>query len=101
MVDEVHERTLFTDILLGLLKKVLRKRKDLRLIVSSATVDADQLFRFFNHNATKDKTKDTAAVVSVEGRNFPVDVFYLQGQLVFLCKRGKLAKGNVKWKEAH
>uniref|UniRef100_A0A0P4W5S9 RNA helicase n=1 Tax=Scylla olivacea TaxID=85551 RepID=A0A0P4W5S9_SCYOL len=78
MVDEVHERTLFTDILLGLLKKVQRKRKDLRLIVSSATVDADQLFRFFNHNATKDKTKDTAAVVSVEGRNFPVDVFYLQ-----------------------
>ena len=43
MVDEAHERSLQTDMALGLLKKVLKKRKDLRLIVSSATLDAQVL----------------------------------------------------------
>ncbi|KAK8741612.1 hypothetical protein OTU49_002300 [Cherax quadricarinatus] len=78
MLDEVHERTLYTDIVLGLLKKILRRRKNLRLIISSATVDADHLYNFFNYNTTKDKSKDTASVLSVEGRNHLVDICYLK-----------------------
>ena len=48
MLDEAHERTLYTDVLIGLLKKILHKRKDLRLIVSSATLDANIFKNFFN-----------------------------------------------------
>ena len=47
ILDEAHERTAQTDIIMGLLKKVLRKRRDLRLIVSSATVDAEYIRDFF------------------------------------------------------
>ncbi|XP_068232398.1 probable ATP-dependent RNA helicase DHX35 [Palaemon carinicauda] len=78
VLDEVHERTLYTDIVLGLMKKILRKRRDLRLIICSATVDADHLFNFFNTNMSKDSSKDSVAVISVEGRTFAVDVFYLK-----------------------
>lgn len=41
MIDEVHERTVYTDILLGLVKKIRRKRPQLRVIVSSATLDVE------------------------------------------------------------
>nr|CAD7570303.1 unnamed protein product [Timema californicum] len=78
LLDEVHERTLYTDIVMGLLKKILRKRKNLKLIVSSATVDAEQLRDFFNLNNGKDSALDTATILSVEGRLYPVDVFYVK-----------------------
>ena len=48
MLDEVHERTVQIDIIMGLLKKILKKRNDLRLIISSATVDAEYIRDFFN-----------------------------------------------------
>lgn len=80
ILDEVHERTLYTDIVLGLMKKILRRRRDLRLVISSATVDADQLYNFFNFNTTSKREKDTAAVISVEGRTHPVDIFYMEGK---------------------
>ncbi|KAK2109988.1 hypothetical protein P7K49_009734 [Saguinus oedipus] len=44
MLDEAHERTLYTDIAIGLLKKIQKKRGDLRLIVASATLDAEMTF---------------------------------------------------------
>lgn len=78
MLDEVHERTLYTDIAMGLLKKILRKRKNLKLIVASATVDAEQLYRFFNQNSGKDKSQDTTVIMSVEGRLYPVDIHYVK-----------------------
>ncbi|XP_043283475.1 probable ATP-dependent RNA helicase DHX35 isoform X2 [Venturia canescens] len=78
ILDEVHERTLLTDIIMGLLKKIIRKRKSLKVIVSSATVDAEQLRDFLNTNTTKDRTSDTATILSVEGRLYPVDVFYVR-----------------------
>ncbi|XP_048578247.1 probable ATP-dependent RNA helicase DHX35 isoform X2 [Nematostella vectensis] len=76
MIDEAHERTLHTDVLLGLLKKIKKKRPDLRIIVSSATLDAEMFKDFFNTNITNDKSKDTAAVLSVEGRSYPVNIEY-------------------------
>ncbi|XP_021102532.1 probable ATP-dependent RNA helicase DHX35 isoform X2 [Heterocephalus glaber] len=78
MLDEAHERTLYTDIAIGLLKKIQKKRGDLRLIVASATLDAEKFQDFFNQNETSDPTRDTCVILTVEGRTFPVDIFYLQ-----------------------
>ncbi len=66
VIDEAHERSLNIDFLLGWLKRVLPKRRDLRVIVSSATIEADRFSAFF----------DGAPVIQVEGRTFPVDVLY-------------------------
>lgn len=63
MIDEAHERTLYTDIVLGLLKKIIKKRPDLRLIVSSATLEAESMQKFFNFNKTGDKSKDTSTIL--------------------------------------
>ncbi|EDL96628.1 DEAH (Asp-Glu-Ala-His) box polypeptide 35 (predicted), isoform CRA_a [Rattus norvegicus] len=78
MLDEAHERTLYTDIAIGLLKKIQKKRGDLRLIVASATLDAEKFRDFFNQNETSDPARDTCVILTVEGRTFPVDIFYLQ-----------------------
>jgi ATP-dependent RNA helicase DDX35 len=48
----------------------------LRLIISSATLDAEEFYDFFNSNTSKDKDKDTATIISLEGRMYPVDVLY-------------------------
>ncbi len=64
IVDEAHERSLNIDFLLGYLKQLLRKRPDLKLIVTSATIDTERFSRHFGD----------APVVSVEGRGYPVEV---------------------------
>lgn len=74
MIDEAHERSLYTDLLLGILKKIRRKRPSLRLIVSSATLDAKAFLEYF----TSGTHPDDATIVSLEGRMFPVEVAYLQ-----------------------
>ncbi|KAI9334709.1 putative ATP-dependent RNA helicase DHX35 [Obelidium mucronatum] len=78
MIDEAHERSLYTDIMLGILKKIMKKRPELRVIISSATLDAQVFKDFFNFNDTSDADKDTSVIVSIEGRTFPVDVQFLQ-----------------------
>ena len=67
---------------MGLLKKILRKRSDLRLIVSSATVDAEYVRDFFDADHKKVDKKETekidqATILSVQGRSYSVDVHYL------------------------
>jgi ATP-dependent RNA helicase DDX35 len=83
-VDEAHERSLSSDVLLGLLKKILRKRRDLRVIVSSATIQAEDFLAFFSRS---DTPKDTSTripadkmgrIINIEGRMFPVDIHYLE-----------------------
>ncbi|KAF8566703.1 hypothetical protein P879_05439, partial [Paragonimus westermani] len=84
MLDEVHERSLQTDMLLGLLKKVLRKRPhDLRVIISSATVEVKQVLDYFanvvhqgSENQLAPSNLNPAAHLNVEGRQFPVNIFY-------------------------
>ena len=76
LLDEAHERTLYTDIVIGLLKKIMKKRKDLHIIVASATLDAEMFRDFFNLNDTNDPSKDTAGILTVQGRQFPVEQYY-------------------------
>ncbi len=67
IIDEAHERSLNIDFLLGYLKEVLARRPELKLIVTSATIDAD---RFAQHFAS---TRGPAPVIQVSGRLFPVE----------------------------
>ncbi|KAJ7774724.1 P-loop containing nucleoside triphosphate hydrolase protein [Mycena metata] len=73
ILDEAHERTLATDILMGLLKALARKRSDLKIIIMSATLDALKFQKYFSLKST-----ETAPLFKVPGRTFPVEVFYTQ-----------------------
>lgn len=82
MVDEAHERSISTDILLGLLKKILKRRTDLRVIVSSATLQAEDFLSFFTGINGDDLADDTVnpkgTIISLEGRTHPIDILYLE-----------------------
>lgn len=106
MVDEAHERNLNSDAVLGLLKKIRRKRKNnLRIIVCSATIDAPAFLNFFLNSKTEsvgpgssnqthsrwepstsslyqsaelDEPYNRGTIISVDGRQFSVDILYLE-----------------------
>ncbi len=67
MLDEVHERSLNIDFLLGYLKRLLQKRRNLKVIISSATLESRQLSEFF----------DNAPFVEIEGRTYPIEDYYM------------------------
>eukprot|EP00375_Theileria_parva_P002181 XP_764858.1 RNA helicase [Theileria parva strain Muguga] len=66
IIDEVHERSIRSDILLGIIKLALTKRPELKLIVMSATIDSNVFNEFFQNSFT----------INVPGRLFPVDIYY-------------------------
>ena len=66
IIDEAHERSLNIDFLLGYLKQLLQKRKNLKLIVTSATIDVEKFSKHF----------DNAPIAAVSGRNYPVETRY-------------------------
>ena len=68
MLDEVHERSLNIDFLLGYLKKLLQKRRNLKLIISSATLESQSFAEFFNN----------APFVEIEGRTYPIEDYYME-----------------------
>ncbi|WP_009908999.1 ATP-dependent RNA helicase HrpA, partial [Burkholderia thailandensis] len=70
IIDEAHERSLNIDFLLGYLKQILPRRPDLKLIVTSATIDADRFARHFGSD------ERPAPVIEVSGRLYPVEVRY-------------------------
>lgn len=78
MVDEAHERSMSTDVLLGVLKKIKKKRKDLRIIVSSATLQAEAFADFFCDGEFRGPLDEHCRIVSLEGRAFPVDTLFLE-----------------------
>lgn len=87
MLDEAHERSIHTDILLGLLKQLTVKRNDFKLLVTSATLDVQRFADFFHSGKTTTKKKKSNAkqsisgeidcpIVTIPGRSFPVDIFH-------------------------
>lgn len=66
IIDEAHERSLNIDFLLGYLNRILKRRPDLKLIITSATIDVQRFSKHFNN----------APVLEVSGRTFPVDMLY-------------------------
>lgn len=71
IIDEAHERSLNIDFLLGYLKQLLPRRPDLKIIITSATIDPELFARHF-----ADEAGDPAPIVEVSGRSYPVEVRY-------------------------
>ncbi|RMJ28037.1 hypothetical protein PHISP_01065 [Aspergillus sp. HF37] len=84
MVDEAHERSLSTDVLLGILKKISKRRPELRIVVSSATLQAEAFLRFFAGEELRTSPDSeeiggkTGRIISLEGRMYPVDMLFLE-----------------------
>ena len=89
VLDEAHERTLYNDTCVGLLRKIAQRRPDLKIIIASATLDAVKSRDFFcggdssanqrgggGDNGAKNSGVDGGAILSVEGRQFPVEILY-------------------------
>ncbi|KAK4651304.1 DEAH-box ATP-dependent RNA helicase prp43 [Podospora pseudocomata] len=72
ILDEAHERTLATDILMALLKEIAHRRSDLKIIVMSATLDAQKFQSYFSLR----KEDPPAPLLAVPGRTYPVEIFY-------------------------
>ncbi|MCB2183778.1 MAG: ATP-dependent RNA helicase HrpA [Desulfobulbaceae bacterium] len=68
IIDEAHERSLNIDFLLGILKKLIKKRPDLKIIITSATIDTEKFSEAF----------DKAPVIMVSGRTYPVEIRYTE-----------------------
>ena len=70
LIDEAHERTMHSDILLALIKNLLRRRKDLKLVVMSATIEIEKFAKYLELKQEN--------ILSIEGRCHPIELFYTE-----------------------
>jgi len=82
IIDEAHERSLNIDFLMGYLKRLIKKRKDLKIIITSATIDPERFSKHFSN----------APIINVSGRTYPVEVRYRPYQNVDNESRGESRK---------
>lgn len=78
LVDEVHERSVETDFLLLLLREIASKRPNIRIVLMSATLDAEKFSRYFSSVLSKSGRESSVPIVSIPGRTFPVDQYYVE-----------------------
>ncbi|WP_370870615.1 ATP-dependent RNA helicase HrpA [Arcanobacterium wilhelmae] len=76
IIDEAHERSLNIDFLLGYLARLLPQRPDLKVIITSATIDSERFAAHFGEHAAGGRPGDTAPIIEVSGRTFPVEIRY-------------------------
>jgi ATP-dependent RNA helicase DDX35 len=106
MVDEAHERSLSTDVLLGTLKKIRKKRPELRIIVSSATLQAEDFLRFFageEYNSEAEPADlggSVGRIISLEGRMYPVDMLFLDSPAEDYIERAAKTVFDIHTQEA-
>ncbi|NEX61653.1 ATP-dependent RNA helicase HrpA [Noviherbaspirillum galbum] len=93
IIDEAHERSLNIDFLLGYLKQILPRRPDLKVIITSATIDADRFARHFG------KPERPAPVIEVSGRLYPVEVRYRPVEPNDKAEKAEKAEGKPRNKD--
>lgn len=77
IIDEAHERSLNIDFLLGLLRRMMDRRPELRIVITSATIDADRFAEHFGKVDAASGEVVPAPIVRVDGRGYPVEMRYL------------------------
>lgn len=85
LVDEVHERSVETDFLLLLLREIVSRKSGLRVVLMSATLDAEKFGSYFSSALSSGRKKVQVPVVAIPGRTYPVDQYYLE-DAVQLCR---------------
>ena len=76
LIDEAHERSINTDMLLAFIKKSLKSRRELKLVIMSATIEPELFVNYFKEDFIEEQQPIAVSTVSVSGRTFPVDVEY-------------------------